>query len=63
MERAVSDLFEEPDDATPLAPGERDALLQTGSRIATISMRRSRKTSLRTRPGQAVGGATCRSAE
>jgi Fic-DOC domain mobile mystery protein B len=29
MERAVSDLFEEPEDATPLAPQERDALLQT----------------------------------
>jgi Fic-DOC domain mobile mystery protein B len=29
MERAVSDLFQEPDDATPLAPEERDALLQT----------------------------------
>ncbi|WP_409410905.1 hypothetical protein [Bradyrhizobium sp. sBnM-33] len=25
----MSDLFEEPDDATPLAPGERDALWQT----------------------------------
>jgi Fic-DOC domain mobile mystery protein B len=29
MERAVSDLFQEPEDATPLAPQERDALLQT----------------------------------
>jgi Fic-DOC domain mobile mystery protein B len=29
MERAVTDLFEEPEDATPLAPQERDALLQS----------------------------------
>lgn len=29
MERAVTDLFQEPDDATPLDPGQRDALLQT----------------------------------
>ena len=29
MERAMTDIFQEPDDATPLAPEERDALLQT----------------------------------
>jgi Fic-DOC domain mobile mystery protein B len=29
VERAVTDIFQTPDDATPLAPEERDALLQT----------------------------------
>jgi Fic-DOC domain mobile mystery protein B len=29
VERAMTDIFQEPDDATPLTPEERDALLQT----------------------------------
>lgn len=29
MERIVSDLFQEPDDATPLTPEEREGLLQS----------------------------------
>jgi fido (protein-threonine AMPylation protein) len=29
MERAMSDLFQEPDDATPLPPSEREGLRQS----------------------------------
>ncbi len=52
----MTDLFQEPEDATPLEPHEREGCFRHGSRTAVTSTRRSRKTSSRAPPGRAAAG-------